>query len=112
MITETPEQWVVISLPATAHRPEHWRVFAGWRGGYLSEDRWKLNSGITQVVEEAEHIIFYGASGSGYRCHKQGYGLREGLYHFSSYCQGVLEYKTAGEGIEILPHTTDWTQLV
>lgn len=48
----------------------HWRVLAGWYGGWGGTNSWQLNSGIVRVEEFDDHYVFYGASGSAYRCDK------------------------------------------
>lgn len=52
----------------------HHRVFGSWSGGYLDGDSWRMNSGIESVIEEDDHYLFIGSSGSTYACHKDMYG--------------------------------------
>jgi hypothetical protein len=68
----TPDHWVIIHLNG---KDPHYRVLGGWYGGYLGSDSWRLNSGITQCIEEDEYWLFIGSSGSTYACHKDTYGL-------------------------------------
>lgn len=68
-ITETPEEWVIIQIPSG------YKVFASWRGGYLTGDRWKANSGIADIKQDKDFYYFIGHSGSCYKCHKKGYGI-------------------------------------
>lgn len=115
-ISETPEQWVVLRLKSGLDDDTVYKVFAGWRGGYLDGDRWKLNSGITKVEEDDDYFYFYGYSGSCYKCHKNGYGLKKGMYRFSSYIQGVLEdlldrVNPNDTIIEIMSEETNWKEL-
>ena len=116
--SETPEQWVVLRISTEDNIDiPYYKVFGGWRGGYLDGDRWKLNSGITKVEEDDDYFYFYGYSGSCYKCHKRGYGLKEGRRHFSLYCQGVLEDLIekaeigASINIKIMPEETNWKEL-
>ena len=111
-ITEKPEHWVVVRLENDTDA--YYKVFAGWRGGYLDGDSWKMNSGVTKVEEDEDCYYFYGASGSCYQCHKKGYGLKDGMYHFSSYVQGTLEtiIKNSPISIEILGQETDFINLL
>jgi hypothetical protein len=111
-ITEKPEHWVVLRIENDTDA--YYKVFAGWRGGYLDSDRWKMNSGIAKIEEDEDYYYFYGASGSCYQCHKKGYALKEGMYHFSSYAQGVLEtvMKNSPISIEILDQGTDFMNLL
>lgn len=74
----TPDRWQVIQLSddnITTHK-----VFAGWYGGYLGSDRWKLSSGITNCKEFDDRFEFTNHSGSVYVCYKQ--------------CQGATGYMT------------------
>jgi hypothetical protein len=48
----TCDNWVVIKMKGD---DTHYRVLAGWSGGYLDGDSWRMNSGITKV-EELERI--------------------------------------------------------
>jgi hypothetical protein len=110
-VTETPENWVVLKI----NGPEpYFRVFAGWRGGYLDGDRWKMNSGIVGIEEDEDYYYFEGYSGSWYKCSKNGYGLKNGMYWFSSYVQGVLEniIEKSPVPIEILDEDTDFTDIL
>ena len=106
-ITEIPERWVVLKI----NGPEtYFRVFGGWRGGYLDGDRWKMNSGIVGIEEDEDYYYFEGHSGSWYKCNKNGYGLKDGMYSFSPYIQGVLEniIEKSPVPIEVVDEETDF----
>lgn len=77
-----PEEWAIVKLGGPS---PHYRVFGSWRGGYLSGDSWRMNSGITSVKLDGNYYLFKGHSGSVYKCHKNTYGIR------SSYNLGVLK---------------------
>lgn len=104
-----PENWVLVKITGT---DPHYRIFAGWRGGFASGDSWKLNSGVTSVTQNAKSNFyeFKGASGSVYHCHPNCYGI-SGLYN-----NGVLDdiCKRSGghaERIDEMPNdilTMDW----
>lgn len=93
MSTYNPHNWALVKITGT---DPHYRVFATWRGGYADGDRWKLNSGITEVEEDETYYYFHGYSGSVYMCHKKCYG-NLGMYGYgviSDYCersQGTME---------------------
>lgn len=70
-ISETPERWVIIKI---IDNNTYYRVFGTWAGGYLGEDRWKLNSGIDKIEQDIDYYYFIGVSGSCYKCHKKSYG--------------------------------------
>ncbi len=67
----TPDSWVLIRVK-TPGEDMHFRVLAGWGGGYLSGNSWKLNSGITSFTEDDRTVKFTGESGSVYECYKSG----------------------------------------
>ena len=99
----TPDKWVVLKFKGG---DEHYRVLAGWSGGYLDGDSWRLNSGITKVEADGDYYLFHGHSGSVYRCHKDSYGLS--ILTADVYLG--LE-KHHGDNVEVLPSTTDWLVL-
>jgi hypothetical protein len=93
-----PDNWVVLKFK------DHYRVLAGWSGGYLSGDSWRLNSGIVRVEEKPESYIFYSSSGSAYSCHKEGYGLRSN----NAYIYDQLREK---HGVTLMDEDTDWHKI-
>jgi len=82
MLVSTPEEWVIVEIGGDS---PHYRVFASWRGGYISGDSWRMNSGIISVTMDGDYYVFKGHSGSTYKCHKKSYGIR------SPYNYDVLE---------------------
>jgi hypothetical protein len=68
-----PDNWVVIKLKGD---DPHYRVLAGWSGGYTTGDSWRMNSGITRHEFDGDYWYFYGSSGSFYKCYVDSYGLR------------------------------------
>jgi hypothetical protein len=93
-----PDNWVVIKING---KNPHYRVIAGWTGGYLQGDSWRLNSGITKAYQEDGYVSFHGASGSSYVCHKDGYGLRNNNAH-------IYEQLTLSHDVEVVSEDTDW----
>lgn len=85
MTTYTPDAWVVLKIASPKTGETINKVFAGWRGGYITGDSWKLNSGNERVVEHSDHFEFYGYSGSVYKCFKSRYGM-------TGYMGSVLAY--------------------
>lgn len=75
----TPDKWMLIKITG---KDPHYRVFGSWYGGYGGSDSWRMNSGITSMIEEDDRYLFIGSSGSTYVCHKNTYGA-------SSYGMGV-----------------------
>jgi hypothetical protein len=101
-MTTIPNKWVILKI--TTVEPVIYRVFGMWRGGYLSGDSWRVNSGIDRVEETDDSYLFYGRSGSVYDCAKRAYGL-------TAYGSAVLCQWLAG-GVQIMPEDTDWMTLL
>ena len=105
MAQYNPDRWVVIKIGDSLKF--HLRVFAVWYGGYTTGDSWKLNSGITKIEEDGDSYLFYGESGSVYKCHKSGYGT-------SAYGHSVLSNmidNPLNVTVTIFPEDTDWNAL-
>lgn len=101
-----PDNWVVLKID-TKDSPVLYKILAGWSGGYLQGDSWRMNSGITKVEDAGEYWKFYGHSGSCYACHKDQYRLRmnsAGIYNKLK--------KQFGDMVELLSEDTDWENLV
>jgi hypothetical protein len=75
----TPDNWILIKIVS----PEEtfYKVLAGWSGGYLDGDSWRMNSGVDRVEEDGDYYLFIGASGSVYKCHKKSEMLRMNNAH-------------------------------
>ena len=69
----TPDRWVVVNFDNNGERFN--KVLVEWKGSYLDGDYWRMNSGITEAIEDPDHWLFYSASGSIYRCAKERYGV-------------------------------------
>ena len=110
-ISEMPVKWVILKIGGDT---PHYRVFGGWLGGYLSGDRWKVNSGISKVESDEEFYYFYGFSGSCYRCRKNSYAIKEGESSFGSYVGGILDnmINNSGGKIEIVEYRDDFMNLI
>jgi hypothetical protein len=100
MTEYTPDNWVVIHIKGDN---PHYRVLAGWSGGYTQGSSWKLNSGITRVEFNDPYYEIYGSSGSCYICHKESYCLRMN----NAYIWNSLQEKY-GENVELLEEDNDW----
>lgn len=99
----TPDNWVVIKVGGN---DPHYRVLAGWSGGYTTGDSWKLNSGIIKVKEDDRSYYFYGHSGSVYRCGKGSYMIRMNTAPTWAKLQEIH-----GDKVEMMPEDTDWTKV-
>jgi len=100
----TPDNWVVIKLDDGVD--PHYRVLAGWSGGYLDGDSWRINSGITKVEEDEGYYNFSGSSGSTYLCGKKSYKLRMNNAHVWSKLEELH-----GDKVEMMPEDTDWVSM-
>ena len=99
-----PDSWVVIKVIG---EDTMYKVLAGWSGSYLNGTSWQLNSGIVKVEQNGEYFMFHGSSGSVYRCHKEGYGLRmstAGIWN-------TLKERYP-EQVELMEENTSWSGLI
>jgi hypothetical protein len=78
-ISETPEKWTILKVG------DFYKVFGTWAGGYIGNDRWKLNSGISKVESDDKYYYIIGYSGSCYKCKKTSYGV------ITSYGRNILD---------------------
>lgn len=99
----TPDNWVVIEVKAKGE-DTNYRILAGWSGGYLDGDSWRLNSGITKARRIKKGWKFYGYSGSCYICRDGVYGLR-----FNNVLIFENMKKMKGLKVRILDEDTDWS---
>lgn len=95
----TPDNWVVVKVEKNLYK-----VLAGWSGGYLDGDSWKLNSGISKVKDDGNHWLFIGESGSVYKCHKERYFVKMNI--------GAQVKQLKELGCELMDEETDWMKLV
>ena len=101
MSTYNPDCWVVIKI--TNNDEVLYKVLAGWGGGYLNGDSWRLNSGINLVFDHDREIHFHGST---YICHKEAYGLRMST-------AGIFKQMQMSDvAVELMPEDTDWSKLV
>lgn len=82
----TPDRWVLIRI--TRNDEVCYRVFGSWTGGYLDNDRWRVNSGVKQVITKPDSDVYevIGYSGSVYHCLKACYGIA-GAYNRAQLAQ-------------------------
>lgn len=99
----TPDNWVVVKYKGD---DPHYRIFAGWSGGYATGDSWRMNSGIVRVEEDEHLLLFYGSTGSCYECNKQSYCLRKNNAHI-----WIALKEMNGDDVELMPEDTDWLNL-
>tara|TARA_R110000744_G_scaffold159328_1_gene275476 strand:+ start:85 stop:465 length:381 start_codon:yes stop_codon:yes gene_type:complete len=104
----TPDNWVVLKVKEGKGTFPIYKVLAGWSGGYLDGDSWRINSGITQVKQDGDYYEFFGLSGSCYRCHKEQYTLRMNTAGIFKKLWSHQEFK--GQ-IQMMDEDTDWSSL-
>ena len=92
-----PDKWVMLKFMHGG--TVIYKILATFYGGYLSGDSWKLNSGVTKIEEEGQCYLFYGSSGSVYRCHKNAYGM--GGYTSGIYASFRKQVDEAGDDVEM-----------
>lgn len=85
----TPDRWVVVEMNSEHGKIR--KILGSWYGGYAGSDSWRMNSGITEVIDQGQHYDVVGYSGSVYKCYKGSEGM-------SSYTERVfLDYKRQAE---------------
>ena len=100
MTDYNPDNWVVIKMNGD---DPHYRVLAGWSGGYLGGDSWRMNSGIIRAEDAGDRFNFHGLTGSCYSCGKESYALRMNNAHVWKKLRELH-----GDKVEIMPEETDW----
>ena len=101
----TPDKWVMLKMVYESETI--YKILASWYGGYLYGDSWKLNSGVTGVIDTGRYLVFTGHSGSTYRVHKDAYGMN----FYTSTVLAAWEEDDSGVEIEVLPADTDFLTL-
>ena len=99
-----PDRWVVLKIVNEGNT--FYKVLAGWVGGYLEGDSWRLNSGVTCVTETIDTYTFSGTSGSKYVCSKHSYGTTI----MTASIFNRLSERFPGQ-VSIMPEDTDWDKV-
>lgn len=108
MSNYNPDKWVMLKFNSNGE--DVYKILASWYGGFARGDTWQLNSGIVRIEEDGQCYLFYGASGSVYRCHKSTYGM-------SSYTMGILSKfqedvkKLDNVTLELMPEETNFMEI-
>lgn len=66
-----PDKWLVFKVEC---EQPFYKILGSWFGGYTGANSWRTNSGIAKVEKDGPFFLFYGESGSVYRCHEENYG--------------------------------------
>jgi hypothetical protein len=71
----TPDRWIMLEITSKKLGTIR-KIFAGWYGGFMGSDSWKLNSGVVATrIDDSGHYEFTGQSGSVYCCHANTHGM-------------------------------------
>ena len=100
-----PHRWVILQI--SQDQETKYKVLGGWYGGYLGASSYRLNSGIVRVERDEDYWVFYGNSGSVYRCHVTDYGWTNSMHnalHFAKKAWPTVEFT-------VLDENTDWSTL-
>lgn len=84
-----PDGWKLIKIN------DIFKVFASWKGGYLTGDHWKLNSGIKNIMQDEHFYYVYGWSGSIYALRKDTEDLLT-LYNHEMFASIVAQLQANG----------------
>lgn len=95
-----PDNWVIIKIKGD---DPHYKVLAGWSGGYTSGNSWRMNSGIVRVEKGSNSWKFYGSSGSCYECGFHNYVVRMNI---APVLNNMMERYP--DQVELMPEDTDW----
>ena len=104
MSNYVPDNWVVLKI--NTGTGNLYKVLAGWSGGYLDGDSWRMNSGITEIKEDDQYYYFHGYTGSCYQCAKNSYGLRANNSGVYSKLKEIYD-----QYVDLMPEDTDWMNL-
>ena len=69
-----PDLWSIVKVTDSIDAKYYYRVFAIWRGSFAVGQRWKLNSGIKEIIVHPDHFEFVGLTDTRYICAKELYG--------------------------------------
>lgn len=108
MYTTQPEAWQLLRIHDSLKDTITYKVFAAWRGGYLSGDSWRLNSGVTNITKDDEYYYFHGQSGSIYKCLMDVEHYHSGGYYTSTILERMLNLNNPDINVEIVPFETDF----
>lgn len=95
-----PDAWVILKISGKTVGTRY-KVLAGWYGGYLNGDSWRMNSGIKRIIEREDYYAVEGYSGSVYLCPKTAERLTNIM--FSTYSGLEEQSKDLGIELEIVP---------
>lgn len=101
-----PDKWIILKIKDK--KETVYKILAGWSGGYLDGQSWRINSGINKITKKGAYYLFEGDSGSVYKCHNESYGTN---LISSSILSKMLENPQTKDMIEVLDNQ-DFTKLI
>jgi hypothetical protein len=96
-----PNTWIVVEIESKSLGKIQ-KVLAGWSGGYLDGDSWRLSSGITDIKETDDEWIITNESGSIYHCRKTARRFNTMTGSVFDYYKNRAEEQDAGFTIQII----------
>ena len=87
---QVPDNWTLMKVT------DGYKIAAGWSGGYLDGDAWRLSSGVTTVEDEGKSWLVGNISGTAYRLFKGGERLSMAYSHI------VTKLKDAGASVVLM----------
>lgn len=70
-----PDRWVILKVTKNDTNEFWYMILAGWSGGYLDGDSWRMSSAIHKVEDKDDHFIATTYSGREYKLFKQAKGF-------------------------------------
>jgi len=107
-MTSTPDKWIILKFSEPGNVT--YKLLAGWNETYLGSASWRLNSGITSVVEAGDYIHVFGFSGNSYYCHKKSYGWTSLTSEIYKTFQDAIA-TDAKVSMDIIPEETDFLKI-
>lgn len=105
-----PYKWVVLEFNNNGEVIR--KVFAGWHGGFADGDSWRMNSGITEVIETDDMYIFKGYSGSEYHCLKTSHGMSSYMNSiFTSFERQIAEREVSDGAVSMRIVNKDYNSI-
>lgn len=100
-----PNVWVAVRIHDSKTDSSIYKIYGGWLGGFAKGDSWRLNSGISSIVDYKDHWLVYGHSGSAYTCYKNLEGLQKMTHYLRSVLENVMIKAPEHMEISIVPIT-------
>lgn len=103
-----PDKWVMVKF--VTEKQVTYKILASWAETFLDGASWKLNSGCTKIEEDGDWYLFFGYSGSVYRCHKTSYGMTGYTMAIYSRMQKQIA-ESIGSVMELMPEETNFMEI-